>query len=157
MLSIASLITKLAIDFPQFEFVASDQFRWTPGENKIFYKESSQDSSYLLHELAHALLVHTTYQKDVNLLEMERDAWQYAVDTLANVYGISIQENIIQDSLDTYRDWLHSRSTCPSCRATGMQIGSRMYQCIACKNRWKVNEARSCALRRYQLKEKDSD
>jgi tRNA(Ile2) C34 agmatinyltransferase TiaS len=103
----------------------------------------------LLHELSHGLLNHADYNYDIELIAMECKAWD-KVGELAKKYEIVINDNIIQLTLDTYRDWLHSRSTCPSCKATGIQDGKKSYSCLACGYKWRVNEARICALRRYK-------
>lgn len=118
----------------------------------IYYDAQSDDSPTLLHELSHAVLNHTDYLKDIGLLELERNAWDYAQTTLAPLYDVTIEEDIVQDSLDTYRDWLHARSTCPECGATGLQVKQRDYKCVACQTTWHVNDARFCALRRYKTK-----
>lgn len=151
MLSTTSLANNLQPDFSAFIFKASDEFRWAPQENTIFYDQTSDDYASLLHELAHAVLQHENYTKDITLIEMERDAWQYAVTTLAPKYKTTINDNIVQDSLDTYRDWLHARSTCPNCKATGVQTKKSQYKCVLCATQWRVNDARICALRRYTL------
>lgn len=148
---ITSLATKLQADFPAFIFAAGDTFRWSPEEKTILYDKASNDEASLLHELAHALLNHTTYLKDISLIEMERDAWSFALERLAKKYAVSIDESTVQDSLDTYRDWLHARSTCPDCQATGVQAKTDSYKCLVCGLSWRVNEARLCALRRYKL------
>jgi hypothetical protein len=145
-------LPKLEKDFPAFKFRSADEFRWSPEEMTIYYDEHSSDTATLLHELSHAVLAHTDYQKDIRLLELERDAWEYAHSTLAPIYGIVIEEEVMQDSLDTYRDWLHARSTCPECGATGIQTKQSSYKCLACTTSWRVNDARFCALRRYKTK-----
>lgn len=152
MLSITSLIPQLKTDFPQFRFSSSDEFRWSPKEATIYYDISSNDPSTLLHELSHAILDHKDYTKDISLLELERDAWEYARQTLAPRYDIVVLDDTVQDSLDTYRDWLHARSTCPNCSATGVQQQQKAYKCLACRTIWRVNDARFCSLRRYKLK-----
>jgi hypothetical protein len=149
MPSTISLISKLQADYPKYCFKSSDEFRWSPEECTIYYKGAPSEPATLLHELSHALLAHTTYVKDINLIELERDAWQYARSTLAPIYSLTIPEDAIQDSLDTYRDWLHARSTCPVCKAIGLQIKASGYKCIVCGTHWRVNDARTCALRRY--------
>ena len=126
------LLPKLINDYPSFQFKGSDEFRWSPEEKIIYYDEKSDDSATLLHELSHAVLDHTSYLKDIGLLELERDAWEYAQHTLAPTYNIAVTDDTIQDSLDTYRDWLHSRSICPSCNATGIQVRQKEYRCISC-------------------------
>lgn len=143
------LLAKLKTDFPAFQFTPSHEFRWAPEEMAIHYDETANDNPTLLHELAHAILAHKEYAKDINLIELERNAWEYARTTLSPMYAVTVEEDIIQDSLDTYRDWLHARSTCPECDAIGMQTKKSSYKCIACGAQWKVNDARFCALRRY--------
>jgi hypothetical protein len=148
---ITSLVVKLRKDFKQFTFVASDQFRWSPTDQTIFYDQNSSDQPALLHELSHALLGHTRYTRDIELIDLERDAWNHALTVLSEPYNIAIADEAIQDSLDTYRDWLHARSVCPTCTAVGMQTKVDEYKCIACGGQWRVNEARLCGLKRYRL------
>jgi hypothetical protein len=150
MPSTLSLIAKLQYDFPDIRFTAGDMFRWSPKERTVYYG-NTDDTASLIHEVAHALLGHHDYERDIDLLKMERDAWEYATSTLGERYGLVIDEDVVQDSVDTYRNWLHARSACPGCRAAGLQSSAVQYTCIACNARWKVNEARSCALRRYNI------
>jgi hypothetical protein len=151
---IQSFANNLHKTYPQFLFVAESEFRWDPDTQSVFYDQSSSDTAALLHELAHGLLDHTVYHRDVELLELEQAAWRYAADPLAPDYNVIITDDQIEDSLDSYRDWLHARSTCPNCKATGFQIKPNLYKCIACFELWKVNDARACALRRYKIKTK---
>jgi hypothetical protein len=152
MPSITSLTDKLQRDYPDIIFVKGDDFHWSPSTKTVTYIQDVEDeAASLLHELSHALLGHIDYKKDISLIEMERDAWQYAKDTLGQTYSQTISEDTIEDALDSYRDWLHARSTCPACQATGMQTKKEEYKCLACRTKWRVNEARICALRRYTL------
>ncbi len=150
MPSIPSLIQKISSDFPQFSFVAGDDFHWSHQDQTVTYRPDGSVEE-LLHELGHATLAHTDYSRDIELLEIERAAWS-AAQTVALRYQITIDDDILQDALDTYRDWLHARSTCPTCRATGLEIKKHLYHCPACRGEWRVNEARICALRRRTLK-----
>ena len=153
MQSTISITTKLRTDFPQFLFVDSDIYSWSPQTNTVFLNVNSTDHEELLHEVAHGLLGHQTFKRDIELLAMERDAWNYAQNNLALKYlSRRIDDSIIQESLDSYRDWLHARSMCPSCRASGLQIAKNTYRCLACTTTWKVNDARNCAIRRYTIK-----
>lgn len=151
MRSISSLATKLSLDFPQFSFSAGEDFHWSPSTSTIFYDPTSRDSTALLHELAHGLLGHSDYSRDISLLGMERDAWEYARGTLGPRYKVSMTDEHIEAALDTYRDWLHARSTCPDCRATGVQSDKQQYTCLVCRTKWRVNDARLCHLRRYKV------
>lgn len=150
MLSTALLISRLKTDYSQFVFKKDTQFLWAPNEQTIYYTNLN-DSNYifLLHELSHGLLGHAEYNYDIGLITMECQAWDQAIE-LAKNYNITIDETIIQKNLDTYRDWLHARSTCPGCTATGIQTKKHNYKCLACSHEWQVNEARICTLRRYK-------
>lgn len=152
MRSTSSLIHKLKTEYPQFVFFATDTFLWDPKTKTIsFQMDSPQASLLLLHELGHALLEHDDYRRDVELVAMESAAWEKAQE-LAQIYDIRYNDDDAQDHLDTYREWLHARSTCPNCTATGYQTGEWHYRCLACTHEWRVNEARVCALRRYSKK-----
>lgn len=144
----SSLINKLTAGFPTIRFQADNSFVWSPDRSTVFYPSDVNDPAQLLHELGHALKQHHNYQYDIQLLAMESEAWQVAMK-LGHQYGVKIHEDVVQDHLDTYRDWLHARSRCPECEATGQQIGAALYICVACGQTWKVNEARTCQLKRY--------
>ncbi len=155
MQSTRSLIKRLRGDFPGFTFESSNSFWWSASQQTIHFDPTAEHSTaYSLHELSHAILGHHGYEYDIDLVKLERDAWDYAKRILATEYDATIDTDIIQNNLDTYRDWLHARSECPSCEATGLQTKQRLYRCLACGHQWRVNEARICALRRYSLQTK---
>lgn len=147
MVSINSLIKAIQHDHPDLTLTPSEAFSWSPSTNTIYYVETG-DAEYLLHELAHASLDHVAYRQDIELLGMERDAWTYAVGTLASRYDVAITDDIVQTSLDTYRDWLHRRSTCPTCKATGIQSLAGTYACPHCRTTWHASEAKFCQLKK---------
>lgn len=154
MPSINSVLKLVKEDYPEFHYEASDDFSWSNETSTIKYRsESSKDWPFLLHELAHGLLKHTQYNHSVDLIQIERDAWDYAA-ILANSYGLKLDSEIIEQALDTYREWLHRRSTCPKCTSTGFEFEPKKYQCPECFSQWRVNDGRNCALRRYELKNK---
>lgn len=148
MQSMLSLLKQLETDHPEVNFIPGKEFHWSPDKQVVFY-DLSGEPALLLHEVAHATLQHARYQKDVELIALEREAWEYAKEVLSPRYSMVIEEDLVQDALDTYRDWLHARSTCPQCSSAGLQIKKSTYRCVACHSTWQVNEARSCALRRY--------
>lgn len=145
--SINSLVKQLRDDFPDYSFVAAGYFAWNPQENTVYYIQDGE-SARLLHELGHAQLNHQSYRRDVELVRMEADAWESS-RALAKTYAVSLSDEQIDAHMDTYREWLHSRSSCPSCEATGVQVTSDNYRCPECRSEWRVNEARTCGLKRY--------
>lgn len=132
-------------------FTPGESFFWSPKHQTITFNsegDTPADEWALLHETAHALLNHKHYSSDVELLMLEVAAWQKAKE-LAQNFDIAIDEEHIQDCLDTYRDWLHQRSTCPRCGVVSMQISEHEYQCHNCNARWHVSTSRFC--RPYRL------
>jgi len=151
-----SLVNRLASDFPEFSFTQASGFWWSAQHRTIhFDAEHSNAQAFLFHELSHALLDHRHYVYDIDLIKLERDAWNYAQHTLAAQYNDTIGDDVVQDNLDTYREWLHARSTCPDCHTSGLQTKQQTYRCFGCGHEWRVNEARLCALRRYTLQTKE--
>jgi hypothetical protein len=139
----SSLAQKVEADYPQFIFKPGSQEHWSPKTNTITYERSgAKDGQFgLLHELAHALLGHRNYKSDFELLKLESQAWHKAAKIAKN-YGIKIDEEHIQNCLDTYRDWLHRRSKCPTCGMHAPQTDARTYQCFNCGATWKVSAGR---------------
>lgn len=145
-----SLLGKLHASFPEITFEAADEFLWSPEKTTVFYNPADDHApALLLHEVGHAALQHRTYNRDIQLLAMETAAWTKAGE-IAKKLRIPLSDTAIQNHLDTYREWLHQRSTCPHCQAIGHQITGISYRCVVCGGEWTVNEARTCQLRRYR-------
>lgn len=147
------LIARLQAQYPNLRFTHATQFCWSPETSEIFYKPGAIDETAewsLLHETGHALLRHQSYCADVELLRLEVEAWQRA-RLLARDVGITIDEDHIQDCLDTYRDWLDKRSICPTCRTKCLQKDDgKTYQCFNCHASWKVGNDRFGRIYRRQ-------
>lgn len=145
-------VIQIAKDYPQFKFVPGAQEHWSPRTGTITYSDSEplEELRYgLLHELAHALLGHQDYRSDFELLRMESEAWEMAV-RIGKKYKIELDNEHIQDCLDTYRDWLHRRSQCPGCGLRVLQVESSTYRCFNCDTEWQVSSRRFA--RPYRLK-----
>ncbi len=142
-----SLLPTLCAQFPQVTFQASDSFYWSPRKQLVHYSEKALEDVMglwsLLHEVGHATLGHQSFSSDFELLEFEVAAWAKA-RILAQTYGLSISEDHIQDCLDTYRDWLYQRSTCPTCTSCGLQSDAKTYHCLNCDCTWQVSASRLC-------------
>jgi hypothetical protein len=141
------LLAQLRQDFPAIHFVKGEAFYWSPKDQSVTYGGSSTQPEVatwsLLHEVSHGILGHTSYRTDFELMELEVEAWQ-AARKLARRYGITIDAEHVEDCLDTYRDWLHRRSTCPTCGTVSVQKDSKTYQCFNCKTSWGVSSSRFC-------------
>lgn len=154
MLELAALLAK---EFEHLKFLPGESFYWSPETCEVFYDQNRADdktgSWSLLHETSHALLGHSTYEADIELLHLEVAAWAHA-NKMASKYGISIDDDYIQDCLDTYRDWLYRRSICPGCGTQCLQSDETThYRCFNCHTRWHVSPSRFCrAYRRAQHK-----
>jgi hypothetical protein len=143
-----ALLKDLQQQCPDINFQAGATFLWSPSNKHVIYKESVDEedtvaSWSLLHETGHALLDHSNYSTDFELLLMEVSAWSKAKE-LAARFNITIDEDHIQDCLDTYRDWLYQRSTCPGCTNCSLQIDNRTYSCFNCATVWHVSKSRMC-------------
>lgn len=144
-------VDKLRQDYASLVFVQGTTAHWSAQEKRITYlPDDSADAQWtLLHELGHALLGHDSYESDMRLLHKEVEAWVKA-KALAQKYNVKIDNEYIQQCLDTYREWLHRRSTCPSCKNHGVQQANTLYKCLNCKASWKVSQQRFC--RPYRLR-----
>lgn len=155
------LVNKLSKSLPGVSFVAGSSFYWSPKNLQIHYINDDDENNIwaLLHEASHAILDHTSYNSDFELLHLEVAAWEEAKD-LAKKFKIKIDEEHIQDCLDTYRDWLHQRSTCPTCSTVSFQSSVNEYRCHNCYTTWRVSNSRFCRpyrLRNGKTKEKSSE
>lgn len=143
-----TLVKQLAEAYLHLTFREGASFYWSPETSEVFYvhraKPKQHDSWSLLHETSHALLQHTSYKADLELLHLEVAAWQHAVE-LAKNYSIVIDDEYVQDCLDTYRDWLYRRSLCPACGNQCLQSDQTShYSCFNCHTRWHVSPSRFC-------------
>ncbi|MDO4872318.1 MAG: hypothetical protein Q4A27_02740 [bacterium] len=138
----------LAKDFPQFNFESADDFHWNFETQTIFFEPNSSNfEAQILHEIGHGIDQHANFSLDIELLQMENQAWETAREIAAE-YGLKISQNLVEKHLDSYRDWLHRRSLCPNCFVNGFQQSDLSYKCPACGTIWNVNDSRFKSLRR---------
>lgn len=145
------VIADLKARFPKLKFVAGRQFSWSPETGEIVYEagRSGRRAVWsLLHETGHALSRHESYKADFELLRLEVAAWERARELAAEI-GTKIDEDHIQNSLDTYRDWLYKRSICPTCGTKCLQQPDfKHYRCFNCHTVWRVTASRFCRVYR---------
>jgi ribosomal protein L37AE/L43A len=152
-----NLLIKLTERYPRITFKAGAVFCWSPKQCEVQYVRpdtsiprtlSNNDSAAcyaLLHEVGHALLDHRKYQTDFELVTMEVSAWKEAKRIAPDFGIVSIDEDHIQDSLDSYRDWLYRRSVCPVCTTKALQQDDTLiYRCHNCHTTWQVAASRFC-------------
>lgn len=139
--------------FPDLKFESGNALMWNPSTTSITYPAVDNiDVVYgLVHEIAHAKLDHHSFQHDIELLKMERDAWNQASEIAKSKFGLKIDSDYIEDCLDSYRDWLYKRSLCPQCHLSGFQVNNHEYSCPHCLIDWKVPVSRLCTVKRKIL------
>lgn len=152
-----NLLKRVIQDYPMIDFHSCDNFCWSPKKQQICFNKNSLANNKgnwtLLHELGHAIAGHNNYIYDLELIEIESSAWTIAQE-LAETYNIQIDQNYIQNCLDSYRDWLHLRSTCPKCNFLNIQITPIIYRCINCEHHWQVSSSKLCRPYRLTYKNK---
>jgi hypothetical protein len=146
-MTLESTVAILRGSYRPIKFKSSDRFCWSPETKEIFFDAEAQQPSgiwSLLHETGHAILGHTSYTTDYELIKIEVAAWEKA-KALASDMGIEIDEDHVQDCIDTYRDWLYGRSICPTCDTKSLQQAELSeYQCFNCHATWRVTPSRFC-------------
>lgn len=138
------IVQTIQNSFTRFTFMPAEVCRWSAEEQTIYFVDDEQQDSVwgLMHELGHGLLQHTDFTSDMDLLEKEVAAWEKA-HAIARQFGLTIESEHIDTCLDSYRDWLSQRSTCPTCGLHGIQT-SDLYRCLNCTGTWRVSANRFC-------------
>lgn len=143
----SALLNKLMSSYPSVNFKNSKLFMWSPTENTVYYSKTALSAPKgawsLFHELGHATLNHLDFKTDIDLLRLEVGAWTQA-KLIARQFKIDIDENHIQNCLDSYRDWLTVRSTCPTCDTINPRKNGFSYQCFNCNCHWEVSSSQLC-------------
>ncbi len=149
-----ALSKQIFADFDHLTFARGETFVWSPNQQAIHYVPQALNQPRgiwsLLHEIGHAELAHTSYNDDFQLLIMEVEAWAKAKQIAAN-YEIDIDEEHIEQCLDSYRDWLHRRSRCLDCGVNSFQLDATTYSCHNCGCKWRVPASKICQVRRQRI------
>lgn len=145
-------------DFPDITFKVSDEYFWSAKTNTIHYVPSrlhTIEGVYrLIHEIGHAINQHKNYESGVQLLSLETEAWETATE-IAKRYDITIDPNYVESCLDSYRDWLHARSSCPNCKTVSVEVNESEYKCFNCLQKWCVSGDQRTRCYRQKLKKGD--
>ena len=147
-------------NFPDLSFQAERFFSWSPQEKTVYFDprrlRSNTGKIALLHEIGHARLGHTLYKYDIQLLNMELDAWDFVRREAAG-YGLDVDETHIADCINSYDTWLQKRATCPSCANFSLQSGRDKYRCFVCGSLWHVNWRKDRRVKRTLLPHPDTE
>ena len=119
--------------FPDLHFRSGRKFAYHPPKTVVVGPPEPHSELLLLHEVSHAIMHHSTYQTDVERLRIESEAWDKA-RTLASSLNIPFLDDFAEENLDSYRNWLHSRSLCKSCGITRYQTPDGRYHCPKCSH-----------------------
>lgn len=125
-------LEQLEQDYPEFRLMVGKKFAFKPPRTVMIGPKEPFFRLLTLHEFSHAILGHRSFKIDVERLKMENAAWDKARE-LAQKYKIEVDDDLIQDELDTYRDWLHQKSRCPKCGLTRYQAPDGVYHCPRCE------------------------
>ena len=127
----ATFLAKIRGDYPSLKIIPGARFAFRPPRT-VVYDKTSSDSLLLLHEVGHALCGLYDFKTEVGRLKIEVMAWEKA-RKLGAFYGVSINEELIEAELDSYREWLHQKSRCPSCGLTRFQTPDGVFHCPRCE------------------------
>ena len=128
----SGLVNKVRVAYPELRFVQGTRFAFRPPRTVVIGPEEQGCDLQLLHEVGHAILKHRDFRLDIERLKMEMAAWEKARE-LAIQFGVTVDEELIQGKLDTYRDWLYQKSRCPKCGLTRYQTTDKNYRCPGCE------------------------
>lgn len=153
------LVKQLQVDHPYVIIKTGKRFSYRPPKTVILGPPQPYFALQTLHELGHALSGHKDWSTGVSRLKCEREAWERA-ETLFFQYQnlipadtspeadptvnnktqqplsdlASWDEDFVEASLDTYRNWLHLKTICPRCGLTRFQSEDGTYHCPHCEN-----------------------
>lgn len=125
------LVEKLRSAYPELRFREGKKFLFKPPKTIVLGGSEEPFDLLLLHEVGHFLCRHVSFHTEPERLKCEREAWEKARE-LCEVYGVFYDESIVEQELDSYRDWLDKKSRCPSCGLTRFQTPDGVFHCPRC-------------------------
>ncbi len=138
-----NLLSQIAHDYPDFTLKPGARFTWKPPKTIVYEPETAYPPLYFalltLHELGHAVSKHKDYKTTVERLKIESEAWSAARRLFIKYQKSDIlpanwawDTDFVENHLDTYRDWLHTKTTCKTCGLTMYQTPDGSYHCPFC-------------------------
>lgn len=131
----ADFVKQLIIDHPNFSYQIGKKFAFRPEKTIILGPPQLNFALQTLHELGHALSKHKDYNTHIERLKIESEAWERAKALYSTYQNPPIKwlDEYVEDSLDTYRCWLHAKSLCKKCGLTRYQSPDGVYHCPRCE------------------------
>jgi len=140
--------------FDTLTYLPATYFAYDAAADVINYDDGRLEDANgrlcLLHETAHALLGHVSFEADIELFVMELRAWQKTRE-LAALFDVAIDQVFVTDCLASYEQWLTARATCPDCANFCLNKTMSTFACWRCGCQWRVNDRRDCAVRRWRI------
>ncbi len=141
-------VERLERDFPGMEFRWGCQrfsYREIKSKKTVFLGQPQPNFGLLaLHEVGHGLSGHKDYKTLIQRLKNESEAWERAKTLLLQYRErthsdeqnkIPIwDEEFVQTQLDTYREWIHTKTQCKKCGLTMYQTGDSSFHCPRCES-----------------------
>lgn len=132
-----SLVSRLQRDYPEFHFVYGKRFSFRPPKTIVIGPDEGKNTPLLVfHELGHAISGEYSYALSIERLKIESLAWQEGKKAYQNYQDLALpawDDSFVEDNLDTYRNWLHQKSKCPSCGLTRYQDANQKWCCPYCR------------------------
>lgn len=133
---VRAFLASLKAHFPEVRWRETGRFSFRPPRTICLGEPQTHFELLALHELGHYLCGHRSFRTDIGRLQMERQAWDRAQAVYQELnlasQGIFWDEDFVEAQLDTYRDWLHTKSRCPRCGQTRFQTTDGVYHCPFC-------------------------
>lgn len=127
-----AFLETIQTSYPEYNFHPGQKFLFRPPKTINYLESDDNFRLLLLHELAHALLGHFSYQKSLERLQIERDTWEKTRE-LCKFYSIPFDETLAEAELDTYRDWVHQKTLCKTCGLSCLEVSSESLYCPFCQ------------------------
>ena len=131
-----AFLETLKKSYPDFSFKPGRKFLFRP-KTSIFYLETNENFRLLLlHELSHALLGHFSFDRSLERLQIERDAWE-KTRALCEELNVPFDNSLAEAELNTYRDWVHQKTLCKTCGLSCLEVSSESLYCPFCQKYYK--------------------
>lgn len=127
-----AFLNTLKSAYPNLIFKPDQKFLFRPPRTIHYLEDNDNFRLLLLHELAHALLGHFSYQTSLERLKLERDAWE-RTRALCQTYHVPFSEEFAETELNTYRDWHHQKTLCKTCGSSCLELNAKSLYCPFCQ------------------------